>query len=65
MPNAGPEGPTAEERRRARTILGRLEKRYPSTGTALEYRDPWQLLVSTVLTLLILPAVYSLVDRGR
>lgn len=39
-----------EERRRARTILGRLKKRYPLAGTALEYRDPWQLLVATVLS---------------
>ncbi|MBN2114907.1 MAG: endonuclease III [Acidimicrobiia bacterium] len=42
--------PSAEERRRARTILGRLKKRYPDAGTALEYRDPWQLLVATVLS---------------
>jgi endonuclease-3 len=31
-------------------ILNRLRKRYPSIGTALEYRDPWELLVSTVLS---------------
>jgi endonuclease-3 len=43
-------GPTADERRRARVILGRLKKRYPTIGTALEYRDPWQLLVATVLS---------------
>ena len=42
--------PPAEERLRARTILGRLKKRYPEASTALEYRDPWQLLVATVLS---------------
>jgi endonuclease-3 len=42
--------PPEEVRRRARTILGRLKKRYPLAGTALEYRDPWQLLVATVLS---------------
>ena len=39
-----------ESRRHARTILGRLKKRYPDIGTALEYEDPWQLLVVTVLS---------------
>lgn len=42
--------PGADVRRRARTILGRLKRRYPEIGTALHYRDPWQLLVSTVLS---------------
>ncbi len=37
-------------RRRARAILGRLKKRYPEAATALRYRDPWQLLVATVLS---------------
>jgi endonuclease-3 len=38
------------ERGRARAILNRLKKRYPEIGTALEYVDPWQLLVATVLS---------------
>jgi endonuclease-3 len=42
--------PTTEERRNARVVLNRLKKRYPDIGTALEYDDPWQLLVSTVLS---------------
>lgn len=37
-------------RRRARVVLSRLKKLYPEAGTALEYRDPWQLLVATVLS---------------
>ncbi|MEK7252079.1 MAG: endonuclease III [Actinomycetota bacterium] len=41
---------TAAERRNARTILDRLKRRYPIIGTALEYRSPWELLVSTVLS---------------
>lgn len=36
--------------RRARLVLGRLRRRYPTTGTALRYSDPWQLLVATVLS---------------
>ena len=42
--------PTAAARVQARTILGRLKKRYPLAGTALDYHDPWQLLVATVLS---------------
>lgn len=42
--------PTTEQRRNARVILNRLKKRYPDIGTALEYADPWQLLVATVLS---------------
>ena len=46
----GAQQPDVTERRNARVILNRLKKRYPTTGTALEYRDPWQLLVATVLS---------------
>ena len=42
--------PTTEERRRARVILDRLVKRYPTIGTAIDYVDPWQLLVATILS---------------
>lgn len=42
--------PSVEERRNARVILNRLSKRYPDIGTALEYADPWHLLVATVLS---------------
>ena len=31
-------------------MLNRLKKRYPEIGTALDYVDPWQLLVATVLS---------------
>ncbi len=31
-------------------ILSRLRNRYPEISTALTYREPWQLLVSTVLS---------------
>jgi len=44
------EWPTAKDKRDARTVLGRLKKRYPDIGTALDYRDPWQLLVATVIS---------------
>ena len=36
-------------RSRARTILGRLEKAYPDWGPTLEFADPLQLLVATIL----------------
>jgi len=42
--------PTTEQRRHARVILNRLKKQYPDIATALEYVDPWQLLVATVLS---------------
>ncbi len=41
---------TAEERRAARVILDRLVKRYPTIRTALEWENPWQLLVVTVIS---------------
>lgn len=42
--------PTPADRGRARRILNRLLDRFPTIATALEYRDPWQLLVSTVIS---------------
>lgn len=39
-----------EKRKRAPTILRRLEKQYPDTRTALDYETPFQLVVSTVLS---------------
>jgi endonuclease-3 len=46
-----PSTPTGvAERRNARVILNRLAKIYPDIGTALAYDDPWQLLVSTVMS---------------
>lgn len=42
--------PLAQRRRSARIILKRLMAAYPEMATALDYADPWQLLVSTVLS---------------
>ena len=42
--------PTGAERGKARAVLNRLVRRYPSIVTALDYRSPWQLLVVTVLS---------------
>ncbi|MFP4074280.1 MAG: endonuclease III [Actinomycetota bacterium] len=52
MPGTRADGstPTAAERGKARAVLNRLEKRYPRMGTALDYENPWQLLVVTVLS---------------
>jgi endonuclease-3 len=47
---ANGEALTPAERGKARAVLNRLKARYPEIGTALDYRDPWQLLVSTVLS---------------
>ena len=40
---------TPELRARARTVLARLEKAYPDWGPTLEFADPLQLLVATIL----------------
>jgi len=40
----------AASRRHARTILDRLQRRYPTIRTALDYDNPWQLLVVTVMS---------------
>jgi endonuclease-3 len=51
MPAVNPiEQPIARQRRGARIILKRLTAMYPEIATALTYRDPWQLLVATVLS---------------
>lgn len=42
--------PTPAERGKARAVLNRLKRRYPDIETALDYDDPWQLLVATVLS---------------
>lgn len=42
--------PTPAERGLARAVLNRLEQRYPTIHTALDYRSPWELLVSTVMS---------------
>lgn len=39
----------AAERRRARTILGRLAKAYPDWGPTLRFTSPLELLVATIL----------------
>jgi endonuclease-3 len=52
MPGARADGsiPDAAERGRARSILNRLKRRYPEIRTALDYENPWQLLVATVMS---------------
>lgn len=42
--------PTTEERRHARVVFNRLAKRYPDIETALDYADPWQLVVATAIS---------------
>jgi endonuclease-3 len=45
-----PAPPDTSAKRNARVILNRLVKVYPDVGTALDYVDPWQLIVATVLS---------------
>ena len=45
-----PLSPSPAARLRANRILALLRKRYPDIGTALDYHDPWQLLVVTVMS---------------
>ncbi len=44
-----PRPPRPEERARARRILAKLERAYPDWGPTLEFDDPLQLLVATIL----------------
>jgi len=46
---AAPAPVPATERARARRILGRLERAHPDWGPTLEFADPLQLLVATIL----------------
>lgn len=51
MPPRSPiDQPISSRRRSARIVLKRLTAKYPEIGTALDYRDPWQLIVATVLS---------------
>jgi endonuclease-3 len=52
MPGARANGtiPSSRERGKARAVLNRLRRRYPEIGTALDYANPWELLVVTVLS---------------
>ena len=42
--------PPRGDKGRARAILNRLQRRYPTIGTALDYESAWHLLVVTVLS---------------
>ena len=42
--------PTAAERGHARKVVNRLATRFPTIGTALNYRSPYGLLVATVIS---------------
>jgi endonuclease-3 len=42
--------PSRADKGKARAILNRLIKRYPTIGTALDYESAWHLLVVTVLS---------------
>lgn len=42
--------PTPGERGFARRVVNRLARRYPDIGTALNYANPFELLVSTVIS---------------
>lgn len=50
VPKADGTIPTRTERGHARSVWNRLVRRYPRIRTALDFENPWQLLVSTVLS---------------
>ncbi len=52
MPGVRADGstPTAQERGKARAVLNRLVRRYPTIRTALDYDNAFRLLVVTVLS---------------
>jgi endonuclease-3 len=50
MTRADGSPPSRAEKGKARSILNRLRRRYPTIGTALDYESPFQLLVVTVLS---------------
>lgn len=42
--------PTSTDKRNASTLANRLARVYPDIATALEYQNPWQLLVATTIS---------------
>ena len=52
MPGVRADGttPSISERGKARAVLNRLTRRYPTIGTALAYDNAFRLLVVTVLS---------------
>lgn len=52
MPLARTDGtvPTRKEKGKALSVWRRLVERYPTISTALDYQNPWELIVSTVLS---------------
>ena len=47
--NLAPAGITETERERAREVIRRLKKEYPDARVMLGHRDPWELLIATIL----------------
>lgn len=50
LPRADGSIPTRADKGKARSVLNRLLRRYPTIGTALDYESPYHLLVVTVLS---------------
>ena len=60
-PKLVPKPKTAAQRReRIGKILEGLDQLYPNVTCALHHRTAWELLVATILTLLVVPALYAL-----
>ncbi len=47
---ASGEDPSSEDRALAAKLAQRWKRRYPDIGTALDYDEPWQLLIATVIS---------------
>jgi len=50
LPRSDGSIPTRVDKGKARSVLNRLLRRYPTIGTALDYESPYHLLVVTVLS---------------
>lgn len=59
-----PDNARTNAKARARCILKRLQQRYPKTGSALDWEDPWELLVATVLAAQCTDARVNMVTPG-
>jgi len=54
----------AEKKSRARRVIGRLRRSYPSAKTALRHENPFQLLVATILSAQCTDARVNMVTPG-
>ena len=59
----GARRPTGTDPKRVRAILGKLDEAYPTATCALEHRNPFQLLIATILSAQTTDVRVNLVTR--